>query len=99
MRFFVYLVECSDKTYYCGCTKDIRERLGRHNRGKAAKYTRARLPVRLVYLERKKSKGEALKREAEIKSMSRKQKQEMVAGYVQARKNQSNKTALALTKH
>jgi len=74
MPFFVYLLECRDKTYYCGYTTDIKARLAMHNSGKGAKYTRGRLPVKLVYFERKKSKGAAMKREAEIKRMRRKEK-------------------------
>jgi putative endonuclease len=78
MAFFVYLVECRDKTYYCGCTKSIKARLAAHNKGIASKYTRARRPVKLVYLEQKKSRQEALKREAQIKTMNRKQKEELI---------------------
>jgi len=78
-NFFVYLVECSDKSLYCGSTKDIEARLKAHNDGKASKYTRARRPAKLVFLESKKSRQAALKREAEIKALSRKQKLELVA--------------------
>ena len=79
--FFVYLVECSDKSLYCGYAKDIKTRLKAHNEGKASKYTRARLPVKLVYFEAKKSRQSALKREAEIKAMSQMQKQTMSENY------------------
>jgi putative endonuclease len=78
MGFFVYLLECRDKSLYCGYTIDVKARVAAHNKGKAAKYTRPRRPVKLVYLEEKKTKGEALKREAEIKSFSRSQKLELV---------------------
>ena len=77
-QFFVYLVQCSDGTYYCGIAKDVGKRLAEHNKGVGAKYTRSRKPVKLVFLEREKNKGDALKREAEIKKMSRKQKQKLV---------------------
>jgi len=76
--FYVYLLECCDKSLYCGFTKDIRARLELHNQGRASKYTRARLPVKLVYREGKQSKQAALKREAEIKRMSREQKLDLV---------------------
>ncbi len=81
MGFFVYLVECRDKTLYCGFTTDVEARLSAHNKGLASKYTRPRRPVKLAYLEAKKSKGEALKREAEIKSLSRSQKLALVRNY------------------
>jgi len=74
MRFFVYLLECSDGSYYCGIALDLEKRLKTHNSGKGAKYTRSRLPVRLVFSETLESKSIALKREAEIKRLSRKQK-------------------------
>lgn len=87
MPFFVYLLECSDKTLYCGYTTNIEKRLEQHNKGLASKYTRSRNPVKLVFVERKESRAVALKREAEIKGMSRKQKQEMVGNYRSAGKN------------
>ena len=86
MGFFVYLVECRDKTLYCGFTIDIEARLAAHNAGRAAKYTKPRRPVRLVYLEEKESKGGALRREAQIKSFGRKKKLELIAGFAASRK-------------
>ena len=74
MAFFVYLLECSDNSYYCGYTKDLDRRIALHNKGKASRYTRARLPARLVYFEKKKTRAQAMRREAEIKGMSRKGK-------------------------
>ena len=79
MPFFVYLLKCSDKSFYCGWTPDIKARLAKHNAGKGAKYTRGRLPAKLVFLEKKKSKSAALKREAEIKKMTRKEKAALVS--------------------
>jgi putative endonuclease len=76
--FFVYLARCADGTYYCGAAKDLGKRLAEHNRGTGAKYTRSRKPVKLVYAESRKTRGESLKREAEIKKMGRKQKQALV---------------------
>ena len=81
MPFFVYLVECRGKTLYCGFTIDVKARILAHNKGTASKYTKPRRPVRLVYLEEKASKGEALKRELEIKSFTRRQKLELVKNY------------------
>jgi putative endonuclease len=64
-----YLLECADGTLYCGVTNDVTRRINAHNAGEGAKYTRARLPVRLVYLEPCADKSAALKREIEIKRM------------------------------
>ena len=80
MPFFVYLLECRDKTYYCGWATDSKKRLKAHNKGKASKYTKPRRPVTLVYQEACKSKSQAMKREAEIKSWSRLQKKALING-------------------
>ena len=71
---FVYILKCSDNTLYTGWTTDLRRRVKCHNSGKGAKYTRARLPVRLVYFEQLNDKSSALKREFEIKKLSRNKK-------------------------
>ena len=72
--YFVYLLRCIDDTLYCGYTDDLEKRVKTHNRGKGAKYTRRRTPVKLVYSEEFKTKSEALKREHQIKKLSRKEK-------------------------
>ena len=77
-RTYVYMVECSDGSYYTGLAKDVRERLSQHNSGKGAKYTRSRQPVRLVHVESCKSLSEAMKREHQIKQMRRAQKESLV---------------------
>lgn len=73
--WFVYILRCADTSLYTGVTTDVERRLKEHN-GKAmgAKYTRVRQPVTLVYTEICLSRGEAQKREAEIKKMSRPEK-------------------------
>lgn len=71
---YVYVLECADNTLYTGWTIDLDKRIKVHNEGKASKYTRARLPVKLVYLETFDDKITAQKREWEIKQMSRKDK-------------------------
>lgn len=76
--YFVYILECSDKTLYTGYTVDIKRRLLEHNQARGAKYTRGRLPVRIVYLEKHTSVSLALKREAEIKRKTKKQKLELI---------------------
>jgi putative endonuclease len=72
--FYVYILECSDGTYYTGYTTDVERRIRTHNKGKGAKYTRGRLPVKLVYSESLDSKSLALRREWYIKRLSRQQK-------------------------
>ncbi|MFA4954445.1 MAG: GIY-YIG nuclease family protein [Patescibacteria group bacterium] len=70
----VYILRCADKTLYTGITKDLKKRITCHNTGKGAKYTRARLPVRLVHQEKMKNESAARKREAAIKKLKRKEK-------------------------
>ena len=74
MDWKVYIVKCSDKTFYTGITNNIKLRLETHNLGKGAKYTKSRLPVILVYLESVDDKSNALRREIEIKKLNRSQK-------------------------
>ena len=73
--YVVYILECADGTYYTGSTNDIERRLMAHQSGKAAKYTRGRRPVELVYMEKCGTKGNALSREYAIKGLTRKEKQ------------------------
>jgi predicted GIY-YIG superfamily endonuclease len=71
-NFFVYLLACSDNTLYCGSTSDLSKRLHAHNHLKsAAKYTRSRRPVTLVYSEQLKTFAKMRAREAEIKRKTR----------------------------
>lgn len=73
--YFVYLLKCSDNTFYCGYTTDTSKRLKDHNSSKSkTKYTRVRRPVQLVYSEAFADKSSALKREIEIKKLTREQK-------------------------
>jgi putative endonuclease len=72
--YYVYILECRDGTLYVGSTNDIDKRVSVHNAGKGAKYTRGRIPVALRYSEVFETKGEALKREMAIKSLSRAEK-------------------------
>ncbi len=69
-----YLLQCSDKTLYCGITNDLEKRLAAHNAGEGAKYTRGRTPVKLLYRESCPDKSAALKREMEIKQLPRSKK-------------------------
>jgi len=75
---YTYLLECADKTLYCGWTNDLKKRVETHNAGRGAKYTKSRRPVTLVYYEEFKTKEEAMKREAAIKRLPRKAKAALV---------------------
>ena len=76
-RSYVYIVECSDGTFYTGWTTDVEKRVAKHNAKKGAKYTRSRLPVKLAY-EEAETKQQAMRREAEIKRLSRQAKQQLI---------------------
>ena len=75
---YTYILKCVDGTLYCGWTNDLEKRLKAHNEGKGAKYTRARLPVTLVYYETFETSVEAQKREYQIKQMSRREKLKLI---------------------
>lgn len=78
---YTYILECKDGTFYTGWTNNIEKRVKMHNEKKGAKYTKTRTPVTLVYLEISDTKQQAMKREAEIKKMTRKQKEILVQEY------------------
>lgn len=70
--WFVYILECNDKTLYTGITNNLEKRLGKHNsESEGAKYTRPRRPVKFVYHEEQPNRSEATKREMAIKKLSR----------------------------
>lgn len=75
---YTYILECADGTFYCGWTNDLAKRVATHNEGKGGKYTRARLPVKLVYHEVFDTKEEAMSREWHIKRLTRKQKEKLI---------------------
>ncbi len=79
---FVYLLECADGSLYCGWTNDLEKRLAAHGRGTASKYTRSRRPVRLVYREAFDTRHEAMHREAEIKRLPRREKEQLIRRYL-----------------
>jgi putative endonuclease len=81
---WVYIVECADGTWYTGWTTDPEERVATHNSGAGARYTRSRLPVRLIYKECCADRSQALRRELAIKRLTKKQKQRLVAASVNA---------------
>ena len=75
---FVYIVRCADGSLYTGYARDPRERAAIHNAGKGAKYTASRLPVDLVYSEQCESLSVALRREIEIKRLTRARKEALL---------------------
>lgn len=75
--YSVYILICRDGTFYTGIAKSVADRLGKHNSGRGAKYTRTRTPCTLVYQEKGFLIGDALKRERAIKKMSRLQKRKL----------------------
>lgn len=78
-NFYVYILECQDKTYYTGYTPDIENRLKLHNAGKGAKYTRDRRPVKLIWCKEYKYFKKAFLEEKRIKRLTRKQKERLIA--------------------
>ena len=79
MTWLVYILRCSDGTYYTGVTTDIARRLNEHNHSpKGAKYTKARRPVTLVFHTHFKNRSEAQKAEYRLKKLSRVQKEQVI---------------------
>ena len=76
---YTYIVECGDGSLYTGWTNNLEKRIQAHNAGKGAKYTKSRLPVKLVYSETFDTKEEAMSREYAIKHMKRKEKLRLIA--------------------
>ena len=72
--YWIYILKCSDGSLYTGCTNNLTRRLRAHLSGKASRYTRSRVPVTLAYSEKAADKGSALKREAQIKRLTRSEK-------------------------
>jgi len=81
--YYVYILECNDKTLYTGITKDLQRRLLEHNESsKGAKYTKVRRPVILLYSEEYEDRSSAAKREYAIKKLSREQKLALITTQV-----------------
>ena len=77
-NWYLYILRCGDGTLYTGITNDVEKRLAAHRAGKGAKYTRGRGPLELVYREVLLDQSTALKREHEIKSMTRQEKEKLI---------------------
>ena len=80
-KWYVYMLRCGDGTLYTGIAADVQARLAQHRAGKGAKYTRGRTPLELVYTEECADKSTALKRELQIKALSREEKLRLIAQY------------------
>ena len=78
-KCYCYIVECADGTYYTGWAIDPEKRLQVHNKGRGAKYTKMRLPVKLVYVEEQPDRKTAMKREIAIKRLGRNLKMKLIA--------------------
>lgn len=77
-KWFVYIVRCADGSLYTGITKDVKRRCQQHSAGTASRYARSRRPVKLIYQEAHPGQSSALKREAAIKAMNRREKLTMI---------------------
>ena len=75
---YVYIIECSDGTFYTGWTNNLEKRIEMHTKGTGAKYTKGRSPVKLIYHEKFEDKKDAMKREYEIKRLTRKAKLSLI---------------------
>jgi len=80
-KWYLYILECCDGSYYTGVTMNIPSRLQRHNLGKGAKFTRSRRPVRLVYFEEHQTERAVRRREIELKGWRREKKAGLVLGF------------------
>ena len=78
---YVYIIRCNDSSLYTGWTNNIKKRFEDHSKGKGAKYTRGRGPLKLVYFEKFDTKEEAMKREYAIKKLTKVQKEELIGGF------------------
>ena len=78
--WYLYILRCKDDTLYTGITTDVEKRLEAHRAGRGAKYTRGRIPLELVYREPCGTHSMALKRELQVKALTREEKQKLIAG-------------------
>jgi len=83
-HWFVYILRCADGTLYTGVTLDLDRRCRQHNAGTASRYTRSRLPAKLIYREQQNGRGAALKREVAIKRLTRPEKLALIFQSVRA---------------
>jgi predicted GIY-YIG superfamily endonuclease len=87
--WLLYILECADGSWYTGITNNLPRRVLQHNEGRASRYTRARLPVHLVYSETCSDRSEALRREYAVKALARVQKEALI----RSARDKPNRTA------
>ncbi len=80
--YFIYILLCTDGSYYIGSTNNVEKRFKDHLDGKGARYTKSHQPKKVVYQEKFSTKSEALRREAELKKWTKAQKQALINGEV-----------------
>jgi len=80
MKCFVYILKCTDDSFYTGITNDPKKRFEQHISGKGGRYTRSHKPVKIVYLEKLPNRSKAMKREARIKRMRKQDKSSLING-------------------
>ncbi|UCC59094.1 MAG: GIY-YIG nuclease family protein [Candidatus Bathyarchaeum sp.] len=78
MPYYVYILRCKDGSYYTGHAKNVERRVKMHRKGRGARYTRIHEPEELVYVEKFESRGEAMRRERQIKTLSHNKKQQLI---------------------
>lgn len=81
-QWYLYILRCGDNTLYTGIATDVDRRFAMHRNGKGAKYTRGRGPLMIVYREECGSHSDALKRECEIKALTKAEKEKVIRGYI-----------------
>jgi putative endonuclease len=81
-KYYLYLARCKDKTIYTGYTVDLKNRESKHNSGQGAKYTKYRRPVKIVYFEEFTSLRKVLQREAQVKSLSKIEKENLIKQFI-----------------
>ena len=77
-KWYLYILKCGDGTLYTGIATDVQKRLEMHRSGKGAKYTRGRGPLELVHSEECENHSQALKRECDVKKLTKEQKQQLI---------------------
>ncbi len=81
MIWYFYLLRCNNNALYSGITNDLKKRIEKHNKGKGAKYTAYNKPVKLEYFEKFKNKSDVIKREIQVKSWNKAEKEQMIKGF------------------
>ena len=89
--FYVYILECSDGSYYVGHTDNIDQRISGHEQGKGSAYTKSRLPIKVIYVQDFMTRDEAINIEQQLKGWSRKKKEAFIRNDWDTLKRLSNK--------